>query len=84
MKFGLIKLPEEYKKILIETAEETAYANGKKIESLQVEMEKTLVDNGMKIVEVDKEAFKEAVKKAYDALNYTQLREKIYKEIGKN
>ncbi|MCF2698470.1 C4-dicarboxylate TRAP transporter substrate-binding protein [Fusobacterium mortiferum] len=78
------KLPEEYKKILIETAEETAYANGKKIESLQVEMEKTLVDNGMKIVEVDKEAFKEAVKKAYDALNYTQLREKIYKEIGKN
>lgn len=57
------KLPEEYKKILIETAEETAYANGKKIESLQVEMEKTLVDNGMKIVEVDKEAFKEAVKK---------------------
>lgn len=78
------KLPEEYKKILIETAEETAYANGRKIESLQVEMEKTLVDNGMKIVEVDKEAFKEAVKKAYDALNYTQLREKIYKEIGKN
>ena len=78
------KLPEEYKKILIETAEETAYANGKKIESLQIEMEKTLVDNGMKIVEVDKEAFKEAVKKAYDALNYTQLREKIYKEIGKN
>lgn len=78
------KLPEEYKNILIETAEETAYANGKKIESLQAEMEKTLVDNGMKIVEVDKGAFKEAVKKAYDTLNYTQLREKIYKEIGQN
>ena len=78
------KLPEEYKKILLETAEETAYANGKKIESLQGEMEKTLIDNGMKIVEVNKEAFKEAVKKAYENLNYTQLREKIYKEIGKN
>lgn len=78
------KLPEEYKNILIETAEETAYTNGKKIENLQAEMEKTLVDNGMKIVEVDKGAFKEAVKKAYETLNYTQLREKIYKEIGKN
>lgn len=78
------KLPEEYKTILLETANETAYNNGKKIESMQAEMEKTLVDNGMKIVKVDKEAFKKSVEKAYDALKYTDLRKKIYEEIGKN
>lgn len=37
----------------------------------------------MTIVEVDKNAFKEAAKKAYDTLKLTETRKKIYDEIGK-
>lgn len=38
-------------------------------------MEKTLTDNGMTIVEVDKDIFREAVKPAYEKLGWTELRE---------
>ena len=36
----------------------------------------------MEIVEVDKEAFKEAAKSAYEQLGWTELREQLYKEAG--
>lgn len=78
------KLPEEYKNILIETAQETGYENAQYVISLQDKLEQDLVNNGMTIVEVDKEAFKLAANKAYDVLKFTELREKIYNEIGKN
>ena len=52
------------------------------IVAAQADMEKTLVDNGMTIIEVDKEAFKEAVKPAYEKLGWTELRAKIYEEAG--
>ena len=77
------KLPLEYQKILIDTANEVGYKNAKYVESLQPQLEKQLVDNGMTIVNVDKNKFKEAAKEAYKALNLTEIREKIYKEIGK-
>ncbi len=76
-------LPAEYQEILLNDAYGSAYENAKKVESLQPEMEKTLVDNGMEIVEVDKEAFKEAAKAAYEKMGWTELREKLYAEIGK-
>ncbi|MGL5624172.1 TRAP transporter substrate-binding protein DctP, partial [Cetobacterium sp.] len=78
------QLPEDYKNILIETAQETGYENAKYVISLQDKLEQDLVNNGMTIVEVDKEAFKLAANKAYDVLKFTELREKIYNEIGKN
>ncbi|WP_300330057.1 C4-dicarboxylate TRAP transporter substrate-binding protein [Fusobacterium sp.] len=77
------KLPEEYQKVLIETANECGYENAKYVVELQGSLEKELIDNGMTIVEVDKESFKEAAKKAYEVLNLTKVREEIYKEIGK-
>lgn len=77
------KLPEDYKKILVDTANECGYENAKYVVSLQDQLEKELIDNGMTIVEVDKTAFKEAAKKAYETLKLTEIREKIYKEIGK-
>ena len=42
----------------------------------------TLTDNGMTIVEVDKDVFREAVKPAYEKLGWTELREQLYKEAG--
>ena len=45
-------------------------------------MEKTLVDNGMTIIEVDKALFNEAVAPAYEKLGWTELRAKIYEEAG--
>lgn len=41
-----------------------------------------LTDNGMTIVEVDKDIFREAVKPAYEKLGWTELREQLYKEAG--
>ncbi len=76
-------LPAEYQEIVLNDAYGCAYENAKKVESLQPDMEKTLVDNGMEIVEVDKAPFKEAAKAAYEKMGWTELREKIYAEIGK-
>lgn len=54
----------------------------KDIIAAQADMEKTLTDNGMTIVEVDKDIFREAVKPAYEKLGWTELREQLYKEAG--
>lgn len=43
-----------------------------------------MVDEGMEIIEPDVEAFKKAADAAYDELGYTELRQQIYKEIGKS
>lgn len=76
-------LPSEYQEIVLKDAYDCAYENSKYVESLQPEMESALTENGMEIVEVDKAPFKEAVKVAYDKMGWTELREEIYAEIGK-
>lgn len=77
------KLPEDYKKIVLDTAQESGFENAQYVISLQDKLEKDLINNGMTIVEVDKNAFKTAANKAYEVLKFTELREKIYNEIGK-
>ena len=52
------------------------------IAAAQADREKTLVDNGMTIPEVDKALFNEAVAPAYEKLGWTELRAKIYEEAG--
>ena len=76
------KLPAEYQEIVEKDFQECAYANAQEVIAAQADLEKTLTDNGMTIVEVDKEPFKEAAKKAYEQLGWTELRESIYKEAG--
>ena len=76
------KLPEDYQKIVLEACYNNAYNNAQEIIAAQDDMEKTLVDNGMEIVEVDKEAFKTAVESAYDQLGWTELRQQLYTEAG--
>ncbi len=75
-------LPAEYQEIVLTAFDEEAYTNALDIVEAQAEMEQTLVDNGMEIVEVDKDAFKEAAKAAYEKLGWTELREQIYVEAG--
>ena len=76
------ELPAEYQEIVEKDFQECAYQNAQEVIAAQEDLVKTLADNGMTIVEVDKEPFKEAAKKAYEQLGWTELRENIYKEAG--
>ena len=76
------KLPAEYQQIVLDACYNNAYDNAMSIVAAQADMEKTLVDNGMTIIEVDKALFNEAVAPAYEKLGWTELRAKIYEEAG--
>lgn len=78
------ELPEEYQQIVTEACYNNAYTNAQEIIAAQSDLEKTLVDNGMTIVDVDKEAFKTAVESAYEQLGWTELRQQLYTEAGLN
>lgn len=67
----LESLPEEYQKVLIDTATELQEEHAKIVEGEEAEHWKTMEDNGMKVTEVDREAFKEASKSVYDKLRTT-------------
>ena len=76
------KLPEEYQQIVLDACYNKAYNNAQEIIAAQADMEKTLIDNGMTVIEVDKTPFQEAAKAAYEKLGWTELRAKIYEEAG--
>ena len=76
------KLPEEYQQIVLDACYNNAYNNAQEIIAAQADMEKTLIDNGMTVIEVDKTPFQEAAKAAYEKLGWTELRAKIYEEAG--
>lgn len=78
------KLPEEYQQIVLDACYNNAYDNAQDIIAAQADLEQTLVDNGMEIVEVDKDAFKTAVETAYEQLGWTDLRQQLYTEAGLN
>ena len=74
------KLPAEYQQILKDDFFSCAYDNAQEVINAQADLEATLVENGMEIVEVDLDAFKEAAKAAYEELGWTELREQLYAE----
>lgn len=78
------KLPEEYQQILLDDFFSCGYENAQEVIAAQPDLEAELVNNGMEIVEVDLDAFKEAAKSAYETLGWTELREQLYKEAGLN
>ena len=75
-------LPAEYQQILKDDFFSCAYDSAQEVIAAQADLEKQLVDNGMTIVEVDLDAFKEAAKSAYEKLGWTDLREQMYQEAG--
>lgn len=77
------KLPDEYKTILVEECKVAAEKNAELVASVGDDFEKKMVEGGMEVVEVDVDSFKKAAEKAYDELGFKELRDTIYKEIGK-
>jgi TRAP-type transport system periplasmic protein len=75
------KLPEEYQEILVEEAKLVGAENARLIIELSDDFELKMVEEGMEVVEVDLEAFKAAADKAYDVLEFRELRDRIYAEI---
>ncbi|MBP3888852.1 MAG: C4-dicarboxylate TRAP transporter substrate-binding protein [Cellulosilyticum sp.] len=78
------KLPTEYQDILMEEFFTAGYDNAQEVIAAQADLEATLVEKGMEIVDVDLEAFKTAAEVAYEKLGWTELREKVYTEAGLN
>ena len=76
------KLPTEYQDILMEEFFTAGYNNAQEVIAAQANLEATLVEKGMEIVDVDLDAFKTAAEVAYEKLGWTELREKIYTEAG--
>jgi TRAP-type C4-dicarboxylate transport system substrate-binding protein len=76
-------LPADLQKILLDETKAEGQRNARLVEREIVEIEKKLVEYGMVNTQPDVAAFKKAVDKAYEKLNFTALRAQIYKEIGK-
>ncbi|SCZ07966.1 C4-dicarboxylate TRAP transporter substrate-binding protein [Alkaliphilus peptidifermentans] len=76
-------LPEEYQTILVEECRAAAASNARLVEQIADEYEDKMVEEGMTVIEVDKEAFRKAAEAAYDKLGFSDLRNRIYEELGK-
>lgn len=77
-------LPEDLQQLLVKEAQAEAEKNARIVESEASNLEAELVRQGMKINELDKTPFIQAADAAYEKLGFTELRTKIYEEIGKN
>jgi tripartite ATP-independent transporter DctP family solute receptor len=77
-------LPEEYQRILIEENEKAGLATSRGMEADVATQRADFVARGMTIVtDVDVEAFRRAGEAAYVALNLVEVRDQIYRELGK-
>ncbi|HYH04802.1 MAG TPA: C4-dicarboxylate TRAP transporter substrate-binding protein [Bacillota bacterium] len=77
-------LPANYQKILVEECSKAGVETSLVMEKEVLELKKLLKEKGMTIVEdVDIAAFKKAGEDAYKALKLTDVKAKLYKEMGK-
>ena len=77
-------LPREYQAALVEEADKAGEATSKRIFKLEAEVEQQLKKRGMTIVkDVDLQAFRRAGDKAYEALNISDAKKAVHREIGK-
>ena len=77
-------LPKEYQEILMEESNIAGLETSKLMEQETEQQKKELVENGMTIInDVDIEAFKKAGEDAYKNLNLVEVRDRIYKEMGR-
>ena len=77
-------LPEEYQKILVEECDKAGLEASKVMEARIPDIKKELEAQGMIInTDPDIEAFKKAGQSAYEVLGLTEVKEKIWAEIGK-
>jgi tripartite ATP-independent transporter DctP family solute receptor len=77
-------LPREHQAALVEEADKAGEATSKRIFKLEAEVEQQLKKRGMTIVkDVDLQAFRKAGDKAYEALNISDAKNAVHREIGK-
>ena len=77
-------LPPEYQKVLIEECDKAGLETSKEMEKEIESLRKELGQKGMTIVrDVDIAAFRKAGEAAYTKLNLTEVRDKLYQEMGK-
>ena len=76
-------LPAEYQGILMEECKKASVENADKILAAVKTLEDQMRANGMQINEVDKAPFIAAAEKAYEELNFKELRDTIWSEMGK-
>lgn len=77
-------LPEEYQTILADAAKDSGLVASEMTIAKDAEYEQLMVENGMEVVEVDIEAFKEATKNVYEELGLGELKAQIDQALGKN
>jgi len=78
-------LPPDYQNILVEECDKAGIETSKLImEKLEKEVKADLIKRGMIVIEdVNIAAFKKAGEKAYEVLKIADVKEKVFKEIGK-
>jgi tripartite ATP-independent transporter DctP family solute receptor len=78
-------LPADYQKILVEECDKAGLETSKLImDKLEKEVKADLIKRGMVVVDnVDLPAFKKAGEKAYEALKISEVKNKVFQEIGK-
>lgn len=77
-------LPEEYQTALVEECHSAGQETSKAVEAAEAKAKATLQERGMTVVEdVDREAFRRAGEKAYEALGVVEAKNKVQAEIGK-
>jgi len=78
-------LPPDYQKFLVEECDKAGIETSKLImEKLEKEVKADLIKRGMIVVDnVDLAAFKKAGEKAYEVLKIADVKNKVFKEIGK-
>lgn len=76
-------LPEDLQKLLEDTAVEVGKETAEQVMAEVEDAEKKMVEAGLTVIEPDVQPFKDAVEPVYEKLGYTELREQLYKEIGK-
>ncbi len=77
-------LPPDYQKILVEECDKAGIEISREMEKEIDPLRSELTAKGVVIVrDVDREAFRKAGEGAYKVLNLTEVRDKLYQEIGK-
>jgi tripartite ATP-independent transporter DctP family solute receptor len=78
-------LPPDYQTILVEECDKAGIATSKLImDKLEKDVKQDLIKRGMTVVDnVDLAAFKKAGDRAYEVLKIADVKDKVFKEIGK-
>lgn len=76
-------LPPDLQQLLVETATEVGKETASDVMNEAETNEKLMQEAGLIVSEPDVTPFKEAVEPVYEKLGFAELRDQIYKEIGK-